>query len=183
MALQMTQPSSVHTRSSGEMAHAAFADDAHQYLRFTVANEIFMVDILHIKEIIEYGNITEIPMMPGFVRGVINLRGAVVPVIDLAVRFNHKPTTVSRRTCVVIIETWQESGAHDIGIVVDAVHEVIELQAKDIEPTPAFGAKVRTDFIWGMGKVNDDFVIILHVEKVLSVEEMTALTDMNKVVN
>jgi purine-binding chemotaxis protein CheW len=160
-------------------ARAGGVIDNRQYLTFSVGGEVFAIGILNIKEIIEYGNLTEIPMMPGFIRGVINLRGAVVPVIDLSVRFGRQQTEIARRTSIVIIEVDGENGKQDIGIVVDAVHEVLEIAAGDIEPPPAFGAKIRTDFIEGMGKVGGKFVIILNIERVLSVEEMAMLSEMN----
>jgi purine-binding chemotaxis protein CheW len=109
-------------------------------------------------------------MMPPFIRGVINLRGAVVPVIDLAARFGGKTSEVQRRTCIVIVEMQQEEGKHDLGIMVDAVSEVLEIPGTQIEPAPAFGAKIRADFIAGMGKVDSKFVIILDIMRVLSVE-------------
>ncbi len=151
--------------------------DTHQYLTFTLGSEMFAVGILNVKEIIEYGNLTEIPMMPTFIRGVINLRGAVVPVVDLAARFGGKISDVQRRTCIVIVEVTQEDAKHDIGIMVDAVSEVLEIQANEIEPPPSFGAKIRADFIAGMGKVAGKFVIILQIDRVLSVDEMALLAN------
>jgi purine-binding chemotaxis protein CheW len=148
-----------------------------QYLTFTLGGEMFAVGILNVKEIIEYGNLTEIPMLPAFIRGVINLRGSVVPVIDLSARFGGKTTAVGRRTCVVIVEVEEEDARHDIGIMVDAVSEVLEIPASEIEPPPTFGARIRADFIFGMGKVAGKFVIILNIDKVLSVEEIAQLTD------
>lgn len=153
----------------------ASAGEANQYLTFTLGGEMFAVGILNVKEIIEYGSLTEIPMMPTFIRGVINLRGAVVPVIDLAARFGGKATEIARRTCIVIVEVQQDEGRHDIGIMVDAVSEVLEIAGSEIEPPPAFGAKIRADFIAGMGKVNGKFVIILDIMRVLSVDEMAAI--------
>ena len=154
----------------------AAAGEANQYLTFTLGGEMFAVGILNVKEIIEYGNLTEIPMMPAFIRGVINLRGAVVPVIDLAARFGGKNAAVGRRSCIVIVEVRQEEGKHDIGILVDAVSEVLEIPGAEIEPAPAFGAKIRADFIAGMGKVDGKFVIILDIMRVLSVEDMATIT-------
>jgi len=154
--------------------------DTHQYLTFTLGGEMFAVGILNVKEIIEYGNLTEIPMMPSFIRGVINLRGAVVPVVDLAARFGGKASAVQRRTCIVIVEVQQDDAKHDIGIMVDAVSEVLEIRAADIEPPPSFGAKIRADFIAGMGKVNGKFVIILQIGRVLSVDEMALLADVGQ---
>ena len=147
-----------------------------QYLTFTLGGEMFAVAILNVKEIIEYGNLTEIPLLPAFIRGVINLRGSVVPVIDLSARFGGKTTEVSRRTCIVIVEVSDGEMRHDIGIMVDAVSEVLDIPGSEIEPPPSFGAKIRADFIFGMGKVNGKFVIILNIDKVLSVEEIAMLT-------
>ncbi len=147
-----------------------------QYLTFLLEGEMFAVGILNVKEIIEYGTVTSIPMMPPFIRGVINLRGSVVPVVDLSSRFGNNPAQVSRRTCIVIVEVMDGEERHDIGIVVDAVSEVLEIPRTDIEPPPSFGAKIRADFITGMGKVNGNFVIILNVGQVLSVEEISLLS-------
>lgn len=149
---------------------------SQQYLTFSLGGEMFAVGILNVKEIIEYGHLTEIPMMPGFIRGVINLRGSVVPVIDLSARFGGKTTEVSRRTCIVIVEVADDDTRHDIGIMVDAVSEVLDIPASEIEPPPSFGAKIRADFIFGMGKIAGKFVIILNIGKVLSVDEIAMLT-------
>jgi purine-binding chemotaxis protein CheW len=165
----------VQRRGSAPVTTAA-VDAPQQYLTFTLGGEMFAVAILNVKEIIEYGSVTEIPMMPGFIRGVINLRGAVVPVIDLSCRFGGKSTQVARRTCIVIVELEQDDQKHDLGVMVDAVSEVLEIASGEIEPPPSFGAKIRTDFISGMGKVNGNFVIILDVGRVLSVEEIAMLT-------
>ncbi|RTL52662.1 MAG: chemotaxis protein CheW [Rhodocyclaceae bacterium] len=151
-------------------------EEAKQYLTFFLAREMYAVGILNVKEIIEYGSLTEIPMMPSFIRGVINLRGAVVPVIDLAARFGGGQTEVGRRTCIIILELRDEEGRQDIGVMVDAVSEVIDIPAGEIEPPPAFGARIRADFIDGMGKVAGKFVILLNIGKVLSVDEMAMLT-------
>lgn len=151
------------------------AEEANQYLTFSLSGEMYAVGILNVKEIIEYGSLTEIPMMPTFIRGVINLRGAVVPVIDLTARFGGNPTQIGRRTCIIILELRDEDSRQDIGVVVDAVSEVIDIPAGEIEPPPAFGAKIRADFIDGMGKVAGKFVIILNIRQVLSVDEMAVL--------
>lgn len=155
----------------------AAALDSQQYLTFQLGGEMYAIGILNIKEIIEYGNLTAVPMMPAFIRGVINLRGSVVPVIDLAVRFGRTPSALTRRTCVVIIEMQVDDGRHDMGVVVDAVSAVLEIPADEIEPAPAFGAQIRTDFIKGMGKVNNRFVVLLDVASVLSVGEMCQLAE------
>jgi purine-binding chemotaxis protein CheW len=160
-------------------AVAQSQDEPGQYLTFLLRNEMFAIGILHIKEILEYGQLTTVPMMPAFIRGVINLRGAVVPVVDLATRFGGVANEITKRSCIVIIEVTTEDGQSDIGVVVDSVSEVLEIPDSEIEPAPAFGAKIRADFIQGMGKVNGKFVIILSVDRVLSVEEMAAISAVN----
>jgi purine-binding chemotaxis protein CheW len=150
--------------------------DQHQYLTFMLGGETYAMGILAIKEIIEYGNLTEVPRMPAFIRGVINLRGAVVPVIDLSARFGKPATQVTRRTCIVIVEVASEQDETQVvGVMVDAVNAVLEIPANEIEPPPSFGAHIRADFMSGMGKVNGRFVIILNIHHVLSVDEMASL--------
>ncbi|MCK9387387.1 MAG: chemotaxis protein CheW [Sulfuritalea sp.] len=176
MGQVVQQTTAAAERAAGRNAViAASAAEIAQYLTFQLSGEMYAVGILNVKEIIEYGSLTEIPMMPAFIRGVINLRGSVVPVIDLAARFGGHQTETSRRTCIVIIELTTADERHDIGIVVDAVSEVLEVSSADIEPPPAFGAKIRADFIEGMGKIAGKFVIILDIQKVLSVEEIATL--------
>ena len=170
----------VKAKSSTVAAGKTGGGDTHQYLTFTLGGEMFAVGILNVKEIIEYGNLTEIPMMPSFIRGVINLRGAVVPVVDLSARFGHQASEVQRRTCIVIVEVKQEDIKQDIGIMVDAVSEVLEIRERDIEPPPSFGAKIRADFIAGMGKVSGKFVIILEIMRVLSIGEMAMLASVGQ---
>ena len=167
---------------AGAVAPSSLAvADQQQYLTFTLGEEMFAIGILAIREIIEYGQLTEVPMTPPFIRGVINLRGAVVPVIDMAVRFGRPAGAVTKRTCVVIIEIAnEEGGTNQMGIVVDAVSEVLEIPPADIEPPPEFGAKIRTDFISGMGKVGGKFVIMLDVNRVLSIDEVSVVAAMHR---
>ena len=165
-AVQKEQRAEVATNEEGQS----------QYLTFMLGGEMFAIGILNIKEIIEYGQLTTVPMMPGFIRGVINLRGSVVPVVDLAARFGRKSADVTRRTCIVILEIEAEGERQDIGVVVDTVNEVLEIPPSEIEPAPTFGAKIRAEFIRGMGKVNSKFVIILNVSHVLSIDELAMLT-------
>jgi purine-binding chemotaxis protein CheW len=150
--------------------HEDAADQA-QFLTFMLGSEVFAIGILAIKEIIEYDELTTVPMMPDCIRGVINLRGAVVPVMDLSLRFGRPASEVTKRTCIVIIERRREGEREDIGVVVDAVNAVLDIPESDIEPTPAFGTRIRTEFIRGLGKVNGKFVILLDVERVLAIEE------------
>lgn len=161
-------------------AEIAAADEGQsQYLTFLLGGEMFAIPILNIKEIIEYGHLTTVPMMPAFIRGVINLRGSVVPVIDMALRFGRKAGAVTRRTCIVIIEIETGDEKQDVGVVVDTVNEVLEIPDTEIEQTPSFGAKIRADFIRGMGKINGKFVIILSVNHVLSIDEMATLSQVS----
>lgn len=157
------------------------AEEEQQYLTFLLGDEMFAIGILSIREIIEYGFVTEVPMTPPFIRGVINLRGAVVPVLDLAVRFGRQARDNTKRTCIVIVEIETDKGSHEIGVVVDAVNEVLEISHGDIEPPPEFGARIRSDFIKGMGKIDGKFVIIMDVNRVLSVDEVAVLANMGRV--
>ena len=171
----------VNTRAgatrTGDTPYIANAEQAQQYLTFTLNGELFAIGILAIKEIIEYSRVTGVPMMPAYVRGVINLRGAVVPVLDLSVRFGKLASPVTKRTCVVIIEITTAGERQDVGVVVDAVDSVLDIQADQVEPPPAFGTRICTDLILGMGKVNGKFVILLDVNSVLAPEEAELLQD------
>jgi purine-binding chemotaxis protein CheW len=169
---------SLPSKRASQPAEHQSSDEDKQYLTFILKEAMYAIGILHIKEILEYSNVTPVPMMPNFIKGVINLRGAVVPVIDLSARFGSNQSSIVKRTCIVIIEVQSEEGMQDIGVVVDAVSEVIEISRTNIEPAPAFGAQIRADFIQGMGKINGDFVIILQVDKVLSVEEMSMVSNL-----
>lgn len=151
-----------------------------QYLIFTLNGDVYAIEIMCIREIIEYGLVTEVPMMPDAIRGVINLRGAVVPLIDLSARFGRGRSTTGRRSCSVILEVAGQGGGapQTLGIVVDAVNEVLDIPAAEIEPAPAFGARLRTDFIAGMGRIGERFVIILDLARVLSFEELARLAEL-----
>lgn len=151
------------------------AEDRAQYLTFRLGAELYAIGILNIKEIMEFGAITTVPMMPAFISGVINVRGAVVPVIDLLARFGKGASQVTKRTCIVILDLEAEGETQSVGVMVDSVSEVVEILASDIEPAPTFGAGIRADFIRGMGKIGGKFVVILDVGRVLSVEEISAL--------
>ena len=135
------------------------------------------MDIRTVREIIQVGPMTAVPLMPRFVRGVINLRGAVVPVIDLHARFGRAPARLGKKSCIVIFDGRHDGEPVELGLLVDAVSEVIDIAAADIEPPPAFGGGVRRDFIRGMGKVGGRFVIILEPGRALDVEEMATLCE------
>ena len=167
---------SLLTQSATRTAvHAQDLPQGRQFLTFTLGAEIFAIPIENIREIIEFSGLTEIPMMPNFLRGVINLRGAVVPVIDLASRFGRQHTNISRRTCIVILEVSQEDTVLALGVMVDAVNEVLTIEPSQIEPAPNFGARIRADFIDGMISLGERFVIALNIQRVLAVDEMSAL--------
>lgn len=150
-----------------------------QYLTFTVGKELFGLGILTVKEIIEYQGLTPVPMMPAAIRGVINLRGAVVPVMDLSVRLGKAPADVSKRTCIVIVELEFDGESQIVGVLVDSVNQVIEIPAAEIEPAPSFGTKIRHDFMRGLGKVNGKFVVLLDAGHVLSLEQAEALAELS----
>ncbi len=148
-----------------------------QYLTFILRDECYGISIDSVKEIIEYSQVTAIPLMPDFVKGVLNLRGEVVPVIDLGMRFGKSATEIHKRSCIVILEVPYEQHLVVLGIVVDAVNEVLDIEPSQIEPPPAFGAKIRAQFIRGVANIEEQFVILLHGEKVLSVDEMAAVIE------
>jgi len=160
------------------MADSPEFEEQQQYLTFMLSGETYAISILRIKEIIQYGQLTQVPRMPDFIRGVINLRGAVVPVIDLSARFGKQPTAIGRRNCIIIIEVEVGEETQSVGVMVDAVNAVLEIPAGEIEPAPSFGANIRADFIAGMGKVSGQFVIILNIQHVLSMDDMDALASM-----
>lgn len=150
--------------------------NVRELVAFRTARQDFCVDILSVREIRGWSRPALLPHAPHYVQGVINLRGAVVPVVDLSARFGRGGCQITRRTCIVIIEIGGGEGErHDIGVIVDAVCEVQDIPANRIEAPPAFGANIRTDFISGMGKVGEQFVIILSVNHVLSLDELAAL--------
>ena len=151
-----------------------------QHLTFSLAGEEFGIDILRVKEIIEYAKPTGVPMMPGSVRGVINVRGSVVPVVDLAIRFGAPVGEITKRTCIVIVEVAIEGEETVMGIVADAVNEVTYLGPQDIEPAPSFGTNVSTEFLRGIGKVGEKFVLMLNVDEVLSPEELDAVVEVQE---
>jgi purine-binding chemotaxis protein CheW len=152
-------------------------EEEGQYLTFTLGGEMFAVSIVKIKEIIEYGQLTSVPMMPNFIRGVLNLRGQVAPVIDLQARLGRDSSAVGKRTCIVIVEVAgrQEGRGEVIGVVVDAVSEVLAIQRDQIERAPQFGANLRTDFIAAMAKIHERLVVILNLDKVLSIDELSSM--------
>lgn len=146
-----------------------------QYLTFLVGKEKLAIGILDVNEIIEISNITRVPMTPDYIRGVINLRGNVVPVIDLSARLGHPVSDISKRSCIVLVEVEANEESQIIGMLVDQVNEILEIPEENIQPAPDFGSDIRTEFIQAMGRVDDDFIILLAINRVLSVAELAQL--------
>jgi purine-binding chemotaxis protein CheW len=147
-----------------------------QFLTFFVADEEYAISVLKVTEIIECGALTKVPGAPAWIRGVINLRGSVVPVVDLAIKFGLPATVITPRTCVVVVEIRAEDERLVLGVMADAVHQVFDIQPGDIQPSPAFGVRVRVDCILGMGSVSGKFVVILDIDHILSSNDLLAAT-------
>ncbi len=153
------------------------ADDqnlSRQYLSFVLNDRRYALDGLCVREIIEYPQLTRVPMAANCIHGVINLRGAVVPVIDLSLRFNQGPSRIDKRSCIIIVEVADDEGAQVLGIIVDAVSEVLEVAPQQIRPAPAFGNPIRDDFIRGMVRLQENFIVLLTIENALAVAEIAA---------
>jgi purine-binding chemotaxis protein CheW len=151
--------------------------DVKQYLTFMIGGEEYAISLLKVKEIIEYDTVTEVPRTPEWVRGVINLRGSVVPVIDLAVKFRLPASVAGKLTCIVITEVECEGEATVMGVMADAVREVIDLRPRDVEEPPTFGTRVKVDYLLGMARSGKKFCLVLDTEKVLSTDELLELPD------
>jgi purine-binding chemotaxis protein CheW len=157
------------------MDKAMDATQHPQYLTFFIGDEEYAVGILRVREIIQYGGVTRVPRTPPWVRGVINLRGSVVPVIDLAVRFDQQPCAPTRSTCIVIAEVELESESLVVGVLADSVSQVVDLPEADVQPAPSFGTRVRVDYLLGLGRVGERLLLMLDVDRLLSAEEMAAV--------
>jgi len=154
---------------------SATKEDSLQYLTFSLGDEVFAMDIRSVREIIQHGAMTVVPLMPEFVRGVINLRGAVVPVIDLQSRFGRPKAQPGKKTCVIIFDVGPEGDRVELGLLVDAVSEVVDISPSQIEPPPAFGTSIAREYIHGLGKVGSEFIVILEPERALNIDDMAAL--------
>jgi purine-binding chemotaxis protein CheW len=150
---------------------------ALQYLTFSLGDEVFAMDIRCVREIIQHSNMTMVPLMPAFVRGVINLRGSVVPVIDLQSRFGRARAQVGKKTCIIIFDATLAEEKVELGLLVDSVSEVIDIAQALVEPPPQFGTSIRRDFVHGIGRVGQDFIVILAPERALDINEMAALAE------
>lgn len=145
-----------------------------QYLGLFIGEEEYAIGILRVREILQFESITRVPGTPRSVRGVINVRGSVVPVVDLAVKFGLPESVVTKRTCIVILEVQAEGEATVMGVLADAVSQVVELAASDILPPPAFGTRVRADYVVGMGRSGRKFILVLDIDRLLSQDELQA---------
>lgn len=150
-----------------------------QYLTFYLGGEEYAISILEVKELIEYEVVTAVPGVPAWIRGVINVRGRVVPIVDLAVKFGLPEGGVTNRTCIVIVEVALDGEPTTMGIVADSVSQVVELLPEDIEEAPPFGSQVRVDYLVGMGKVGQKFALILDIGRVLSANELLAVASID----
>jgi len=146
-----------------------------QYLTFNLADEVFAVDVGRVREILEITSITKVPQTPEFMRGVINLRGSVVPVIDMRLKFGMSATENTVNTCIVVVEVLMDGETTVLGALADSVQEVIDMEPEQIEAAPHIGTHLNTDFIKGMGKHDDHFVMILDIDKIFSGEELVAV--------
>ncbi len=147
-----------------------------QYLTFQLGDEVFAIDVANVREILEFSTVTKVPKTPEYMRGVINLRGSVVPVVDMRQKFGMSSTEKTINTCIVVVEVTYGNEDIVMGALVDSVQEVFELEAGNIEPAPRIGTHVRTEFIKGMGKKDDRFIIILDSSKVFSAEDIAGIT-------
>jgi purine-binding chemotaxis protein CheW len=162
------------TRVMDQAVHN-MSDREGKYLTFSLANEEYGIGILKIKEIIGMMPITTVPQTPDFVKGVINLRGKVIPVLDLRRRFGMEPMVYTERTCIIVVEIAGTAGNVMIGVVVDSVSEVLSIKGDVIEETPTFGTKLNTDYILGMAKIGKGVKILLDIDRVLGAEEISLL--------
>jgi purine-binding chemotaxis protein CheW len=148
-----------------------------QYLTFLTAGEEYAVSLMKVREIIEYDTVTTVPNTPAWISGVTNLRGRVIPVVDLAIKFGLPPSRITKFSCVIIVEAMFQGESLTMGVLADSVSQVLDLSADEIEKTPPFGARVKTEYLLGMGALGKKFCLILDIDKVLSADEMLAVTE------
>jgi purine-binding chemotaxis protein CheW len=148
-----------------------------QYLTYKLADEVFALDIGKVREVLDFTTVTKVPRTPEFMRGVINLRGSVVPVVDLRLKFGMPKTEKTVDTCVIITEVTVDNDTAVLGALADSVQEVLDLEADHIEPAPKIGTRLKTEFIKGMGKHNGNFIIILDIDRVFSAEDLVLVQD------
>ena len=164
--------------TQNEQLNKAVRDRDGKYLTFALASEEYGLEILKVREIIGSMYITAVPQTPDHVKGVINLRGQVIPVVDLRAKFGMETADVTEQTCIIVVEIAQNDRKFNTGIVVDHVQEVLDIASDSIEPAPQFGSTVNTDFILGMGKIGDSVKILLDIDKVLTSNDIASLAGM-----
>ena len=169
---------SPQVESANIAVQSAAMNKEGKYLTFALANEEYGLEILKVRELIGYMEITNVPQTPMFVKGVINLRGQVIPIVDLRLKFGMEEAEVTEQTCIIVVEITQDGRAFQTGIVVDHVQEVLDIKADQIEDAPQFGSSVDTDFISGMGKIGEDVKIMLDINKVLGGDDLSGLGSM-----
>ena len=156
------------------------SNDIHrtnQFLTFSLSDELYALEVSKVKEVLEYQPITRVPKTPDYMRGVINVRGGIVPIVDLRLKFNLPASEQTVDTCIIVLEIALNNETITVGTIADNVHEVIQLQPEDIEPTPKIGTRLDTDFIEGIGKSNERFLVILDIDKILTAEEISSMAD------
>jgi purine-binding chemotaxis protein CheW len=146
-----------------------------QYLSFMLSDEVFALDITKVREVLDFTTITKVPQTPDFMRGVINLRGSVVPVVDMRLKFGMTETEKTVNTCIIIVEVTLDDESIVIGALADSVREVFDLEPDQVEPAPKIGTQLNTEFLKGMGKKNEEFILILDIDKVFSTEELAVV--------
>lgn len=148
------------------------SEDANKYLTFLLPGKTYAVSIMKVKEIIEYDKVIDVPMMPDFICGAINLRRRVIPIIDLSVRLGGEASEIARRTCIIVVDVELAEKVMKVGLVADAVSKVVDFRSHEIDEAPSFNGNINTDYIEGMGKTEDGFIIILNIDTLLNMEDM-----------
>lgn len=156
------------------------SESTNQYLTFTLGDEVFALDIASVREVLEYTTITKVPRTPEAIRGVINLRGRAVPVVDVRLKFGMPETERTVNTCIIIVEVRLGGEETVLGALADSVKEVMDIEPKDIEPAPRMGTSIRADFIQGIGKQGDDFIILLDIDRVFTEDELSVAEEMGE---
>ena len=149
--------------------------NTNQYLTFTLDNEQYAIGVAKVREVLEYTKITKLPRTAVFMKGIINLRGAGVPVIDLRLKFGLPETPITKTTSIIVMEVDSQDGAVVVGALADAVHEVVDIDEASIEPAPRFGTRLAAEFIRGVGKKDDQFVILLDIDRIFNAEEISVI--------
>lgn len=152
------------------------SSNANQYLTFTLDSEQYAIGVAKVREVLEYTKITKLPRTAVFMKGIINLRGAGVPVIDLRLKFGLPETPITKDTSIIVMEVESQDGPVIVGALADAVHEVVDIEEKAIEPAPRFGTRLAAEFIRGVGKKDDLFIILLDIDRIFNAEEISVLT-------